>query len=327
MSTGLNSLVTQLLYRQAPQLNFAKLVADIRGALMAETTQTVLLTWDCDDIAFLDIDAACIVLGFSENLPGPFLACLTVAAGQSKIAGRAVLAKSDQIALCQKVADRLNMLFPSDAHQTQTHDEPLSPDLIDRVVDVLFHQDHDKPDAVIVKIEPDRFAVDAEETLESKDMDRLLKRLSSELVARTPNIISRAIASAAPKGRVANVKDQTKASTGTSAVCTKGAQAPTNGPKTKCGLFWRTGQKPQLIAAEDTQDAHPFAASSASLNELKAVRDVLCARDITQTFNTREIAARARMVLSSLTVLSHRAPNKIGSVRGDDQAAEKRLKH
>ena len=324
MSAGSNCLVTQLLYRRAPQINFTKLVADIRGALMVETTRAVLLTWDCDDIAFLDIGAAGIVLGFSENLPGPFSACLTVAAGQSRVAGRPVPEKNDQIALCQKVVDRLSMHFPSDAQRTQTHDEPLSPDLIDRVIKALFHMDHDKPDAAFAENEQDRLGIDGVKAFEPSDMDRLLKRLSSELIARTPNLISRAIASAAPKGQFSGEQDLTKRLTGTSGVGTKGAQTPTNRPKAKAGLFWRAGQTPQMIAADDTQE-QPFAASS--FNELKAVREVLCTRDMAQTFTARKIAARARMVLNSLTVLPHRAPNKTGSVRGDDQAVGKWLKH
>jgi hypothetical protein len=310
MSDILTSEVTQLLYRVAPQLNFAQVVGDLHKALEEPSCPDLVLTWDCDDIALLDFSAARVVIGFSENLPGEHAACLTVAVGQSPSNPTATLPKPDLDILGQSVTERLQQRFPSDARLTQTLDQPLTPDLTDRVVDGLFQLviAPPAPAAPVAQSEPKAEPAAIMATVaEPSDMDRLMNRLSSELTARTPNIISRAIASASPKSRANAAQDKAVAASKAAVASSEPSLAIVAKVKIAGGLFWR--KAPQVrtghpMPTEATQN-HPKRASS---TELKAVREALYATDHALGFSgglvaSSRIAAQTKHALQTLAAL------------------------
>jgi hypothetical protein len=322
MTENKTSEVTQLLYRVAPQLNFAQVVSELRQALQEPTSSKPVLTWDCDDIALLDFDAARVVIGFSENLPGEHAACLTVAVGQSPLSQAVALANPDQDMLGQAVIERLHRRFPSDAQQTQTIDQPLTPDLIDRVVDALFQPDveADAPAAPVAypEAKPEAAVIMAS-IAEPSDMDRLMNRLSSELTARTPSIITRAIASASPKTRASAAQDKVDAAPRAKAVPSESAPTTATKPKFSGGLFWRKAPQVRTESQASTQptQSRPQRISS---TELKAVREALYANDRSRGFggslvSGSRIAAQTKQAIQTLVTLPGSLASSIGVLR------------
>lgn len=301
MSAILASEVTQLFYRDAPVFNFAAIVRDLRAAFAKPKGPKPVVTWDCDDLAVLDFNAARLLIGVSENLPGAHSVCLTIAVGQSRLMTKTVLSQKDQLALLHGVADRLDSRFPCDVRQRQVANQPLSPDAMDRLVDVMFQKDETAPLRVQDTVAPLSEVPQAEPSLETtdpRDVDRLMNRLSSELVTRTPNIISRAIASATPKGRSAQGGNQTRG--------VDRAKSPQSGEVLasdrfkKPKLFWRKGQIILPSAASDDDQALMDTPNRPAGNDLAAVRHALCAPDGAQGGGRSGLAMLTKRALQTL---------------------------
>jgi hypothetical protein len=330
MSDILTSEVTQLLYRVAPQLNFAQVVSELHTALHEPNCPNPVLTWDCDDIAVLDFSAARVVIGHSENLPGEHAACLTIAVGQSPLRETATLAKPDQDSLCHTITERLQQRYPSDERQTQAIDEPLTPDLIDRVVDALFQPSVDAPaPAAVVALpepKPEPTAI-MPSIAEPSDMDRLMNRLSSELTARTPNIISRAIASASPKARATAAQDKADAALQAATGSPESSLVVTAKAKIASGLFWRkTPQVPQVSTeSQVAPQSIKHQPQRTSSTELKAVREALYANDNARGFgggllSGSLVAAQTRQALQALATLPSGLASSIVGLRRSQNA-------
>lgn len=302
MHSILPSQITQLLYIGEPNLNFAHVVTDLCDVFTPVNGPAPHLQWDCDDIALLDLPNARIVIGFSENIPGPHATCVTVAIGQSPRAGTAVLDHAAQSDLSQQIAALINQRSQSDAQQSQTIDQPLTPDLIDQLVDRLFQPLATASGNPEVATVPDLSAdpTPQSQSPEHSDMDRLMRRLSSELVARAPNIISRAIASAAPKARKLVEPLPQKNSTAL-------GDTPTsqNAAVSKPGLFWTKAKRGGAQVHDNNTISEKTQTRKISSGELKAVRDALYASDVSRPDGPQRIAAQTRRVLKTLTDLSH----------------------
>jgi hypothetical protein len=322
MSAILTSEVTQLLYRVAPQLNFAQVVGELHKALHEPNCPNPVLTWDCDDIALLDFNAARVVIGYSENLPGEHVACLTIAVGQSPLRQAATLAKPDQDILCHSITERLQQRFPSDTLQTQTIDQPLTPDLIDRVVDALFQPaiEAPAPEAIITASEPKpEPAAIMPSIAEPSDMDRLMNRLSSELTARTPSIISRAIASASPKARATAAQDRAGAASEAVRGSHENSLAVAAKGKIVGSLFWRKAPQLPTESQAVTQPTKNQPRRTSS-TELKAVREALYADDHARGFgggllSGSLVAAQTKQALLVLAALPSGLASSVAGLR------------
>ena len=279
MSAVLTSRITQLLYLTPPHLNFAQVVADLHRTLTSPALAAPALTWDCDDIALVDFDAGRMVISFSDNLPGQHAACLTIAAGSSLSPDAAVLSDADQIVLCQAVSDRLQRQYPSDAKQSQSIAQPLTPDVIDQVVEALFYKTPASP-ATHHLAESDVSAVPIAASGPG-DVDRLMSMLSHELVTRTPSLISRAIASATQRTRSAVEKSKPQPDCA-AALLAKAQKANTTVRSDRPGkLFWSKSANTRTTSSVAAMphyaaELDPQRVASA---ELKAVRDALYAAD------------------------------------------------
>lgn len=331
MSAILTTRVTQLLYTDAPHLNFAQVVTDLRDALTAPNAALPTLSWDCDDIALLDFNAGRVVVGFTENLPGAHDACLTIASGPSPLAGAAALTDADQHLLCQTVAERLERRFPSDDQQSQSLDQPLTPDLIDQVVDALF----ETKDTALADDPVSDTAIEPPLTTASYpgDVERLMQRLSQELVTRAPGLISRAIASATPKTRPA--ADGAQSGAGPAVAAQKPAAATGSVDRRtsmfKGGTFW---PKASVASGEPRTDALPATTPQqkrAASGELKAVRDALYAPDQACVGAAHaqvgvQIAAQSKRAFHTLVALPAGLANSIADLRRNDSIGT-RIRH
>ena len=330
MSVSLTSHVSQLLYRASPACNFAQVIGELRDAYTYGYSAAPVLTWDCDDIALLDFNAARVVIGFSDNLPGAYAACFTVATGQSPVEYAARLESADQDQLCQAITSRLEGHFPCDAQASQIIDQALTADLIDRVVDAMFATDASAAD---VPSPAQSLPVQTKPALTNTvtdpgDMDRLLQRLSTELTARTPSLISRAIASVSARPRDAGSVDQ---SFSPAAMITTEGTAPA-GPRVGGtasfgrGLFRVTSKGPAADGAGAPQQAAVRAPRRTSPTEMQAVRDALYAAD-TNSAPIGRIIAQSRHTLQILAALPGGIANAVVDLRrGETMRADSKLR-
>ena len=320
MHSVLPSQVTQILYLGVPNFNFAHVVRDVCDAVTPVDGPAPRLTWDCDDIALLDFHAARVVIGFSENIPGPHATCVTVAIGESPQAGSALLDKAAQFKLCQHITDLINHRSQSDAQHSHAIDQPVTPDLIDQLADGLFIPLTAVSGDPQVGTITDRLPDPSSQTQspEHGDIDRLMRRLSSELVARAPSIISRAIASASPNTRKLAASALTESATSRADML--GTQ---KAAKSKAGLFWAKAKPGQSHdSANDAANAGP-ATHSISSNELAAVRAALYAADAARPAGPKRLVTQTRFALKTLTDLSHSLTSAVTDKRRTEGRAPK----
>lgn len=318
MSAVLSCRVTQLLYITAPHLNFAQVVSDLHAALAVSDFAVPILTWDCDDIALIDFDAERVVVGFTENLPGPHAACLTVAVGNLLQADAADLPDADQLTLCQAVAERLDRRYPSDAQKSQMIEQPLSADLIDRVVDALFLEQN-----VPLEDDADCDAADLSASIVSSrqgDVERLMSRLSSELVSRAPSLITRAIASATPNARAAgeNLSHSANGVAAPHGGITTGGRAKPSFPG---HLFWSKAARQTTLKSGVSKGATAPRKNWGNTAELKAVRDALYAAD------HANIASAPKRLADRVSAQTARAFQSFASLPGDLAKSVSDLRH
>ena len=136
MSTPQLGTVAQLVYADKQPLNFARLVGDLHSILVQVYGPEVSFEWDCEDIAFFDLPAARIALGWDDRPGKGYSACMTVSVGT--LPGISLsLANGGYEEMCSRIVERVHGLFPALAilwHQTE---EQLTSDLLDRLIDEL----------------------------------------------------------------------------------------------------------------------------------------------------------------------------------------------
>lgn len=128
--------IAQLVYADKQPLNFARLVGDLHATLIQLYGTELTFEWDCEDIAFFDLPATRIALGWDERPGKGYSACMTVSVGALPGAGplRASAGHED---ICSRIVEQLHGRFPALAilwHQTE---EQLTSDLLDRLVEDL----------------------------------------------------------------------------------------------------------------------------------------------------------------------------------------------
>ena len=233
--------------------------------------------------------------------------------------------KAEQFKLCQHVTDLINHRSQSDAQHNHTIDQPLTSDLIDQLAEGLFKSLTAVSGDPQVKTMADRLPDPSAQTQspEHDAMDRLMRRLSSELVARAPNIISRAIASAAPETRKLAASALTENSTSR-------ADKPDTqmAAKSKARLFWAKAKPNQLQgSANDAENAGPVVRSISS-NELAAVRAALCASDAARPAGPMRLVIQTRFAFKTLTDLSHSLTSAVANKRrAEGLAPQDGVKH
>ncbi len=161
------STLAQMLFAGKPAINFAHVVRELDAALGRYPSTHRTLTWDCDDLATFELEGVRIVLSYADDLEGLHGACLTVGVGPGPGASAeapSLLAKR-RPALCRKITDRLASRYAIDALLWHETERPVTPDLVDELLDRLDDQPLLDPLA------------------QGTDVDRLLARMSDELNA------------------------------------------------------------------------------------------------------------------------------------------------
>ena len=332
MSAALPSQVTQLLYRVTPVLNFAQIVGVLRCRFGSQLDEPPTLTWDCDHIALLDFGAARIVIGFSDNLPGPHTACITAAIGQSPLPNTPRLTSADRFLISEAVIQPLVKRFACDVQRSQewVHPHSLTADLIDQCVDMLSIDEGHPSRAKAGLCGSAARGEDAPILAVPNDMDRLIQRLSSELTFRSPSLITRAIASAIPNGRKAPANEPTLSPPPPQPQLpiTDGNLAHPIYPKqmTNRELFCQKGVRPPQLGVQSQVQSTAQAQKTASLTDLKAVRDALYAGDTARADGSKAFGDQTRQALQSLTALPFGLANVVINKWRERPMIETRIK-
>ncbi len=174
MSAASPSTLAQLLFSTPPQINFADIVDELEAVLAHYPATSRALSRDGGCVAIFDLDGSRVVLGFTDDLAGPHAACLTVSVGTGPdLTGPGPLA-GRRTALCRKIADRLSSRYPYDTVVWHETPSPVTPDLIDRMIETLAAGG-----------EPTRLPQEP-----AVEIDRLLARMSVELEIRQVNPVT-----------------------------------------------------------------------------------------------------------------------------------------
>lgn len=137
MSDASVSTIAQLVFADPQPLNFARVVGDLHTVLSRFRGQNLRIEWDCEDIAIFDLAEARIMLAWNDQPGKGYSACLSVSVGPLPYAPPDTAVQVGHESMCSRLIERLQARFPATAilwHQT---DQPITSDLLDRLVDSL----------------------------------------------------------------------------------------------------------------------------------------------------------------------------------------------
>ncbi|MFN4153204.1 MAG: hypothetical protein ACK4HF_00990 [Paracoccaceae bacterium] len=128
--------VAQMVYAEQQPLSFSQLVGELHSILTRLHGAQLMFERDCEDIAFFDILATRIALGWDDRPGKGYSACLTVSVGSLEDIPP-IGTGEDCEEICSRMVERLHRRHPALAilwHQTE---EQLTGDLLDRLVERL----------------------------------------------------------------------------------------------------------------------------------------------------------------------------------------------
>ena len=174
MSAAQPSTLAQLLFSTPPRMDFAGTVEELEAVLAQYPATNRRLSREEEDVAIFDLDGSRVVLGFTGDLTGPHLACVTVSVDKGPYVTEPAPLAETRTALYRKIVNRLSTRFPHDAviwHETPS---PVTPNLIDKMTETLANGGA-----------PARLPQEP-----AVEIDRLLARMSVELEIRQVNPIT-----------------------------------------------------------------------------------------------------------------------------------------
>ena len=131
------STIAELLFLQSPNLNFARLVADLDAVLARFHDRDRQLTWDCEDMASFDMPGTRIVLATAERPRSGVAVSLTLSVGPSHLPPRLNAAPRRRHpavrheALCSRLVERVQARLNPDAVFWHECDHPVTAEVID----------------------------------------------------------------------------------------------------------------------------------------------------------------------------------------------------
>jgi len=128
-------------------MTLARLVAELESAIHRHGPESLIITWDCDDIVLLDSDGTRIALGYMAHPSTAGAVCLTVSAGPGPAGGHPCPDDQHDLRadrLCRMIVGRITQRFAADDTLWHHTTGLVTPDLIDGLVDVLpaLHAPH-----------------------------------------------------------------------------------------------------------------------------------------------------------------------------------------
>lgn len=129
--------IAQLIYADKQPLNFARLVGELHSILAQLHGPELLFEWECEDIAFFDLPATRIALGWDDKPGKGYSACMTVSVGPLPSIAPQVSDSDGYEEMCSRMVERLHGRFPALAIFWHQSEEQLTCNLFDRLVEEL----------------------------------------------------------------------------------------------------------------------------------------------------------------------------------------------
>lgn len=137
MRGSLDSMVSQFVFVQTPDIVFATLVEELGEALDRSGAGDRVTQWDCDDLALMDIGGLRFALAWCQHPQDEEAACLTLAVGPAPEGTGRPLSGANPEEMCQMLARRLESVLLPDMTFWHRVDGPVDADVIDRLIDNL----------------------------------------------------------------------------------------------------------------------------------------------------------------------------------------------
>jgi hypothetical protein len=134
MSQSVQTTIAQLLYLNAPPLNFARLVADLDVIMNRLPGVEHTLRWDCEDVAIFEAGSLRVLLAITDAPGTDYAACLTITAGPATTDApqTSLLRRADQ--LCRLIERQLTISTHPDATFWHRTPRVATADLVDALV-------------------------------------------------------------------------------------------------------------------------------------------------------------------------------------------------
>ncbi|PLL13126.1 hypothetical protein C0V75_06825 [Tabrizicola sp. TH137] len=126
-----DSTIAQFVFDRDPALNLGLLVKELDAALERSGAGRRIITWDCDDVAFLDLDAVRFTLSYTGEAAVGLPASLMISVGPGPNRRHDPADRRRYEGLCQVIAERLRSRFAP--RETLWHQVagPVTTDLVD----------------------------------------------------------------------------------------------------------------------------------------------------------------------------------------------------
>jgi hypothetical protein len=156
MSMMQNSTIAQFVFDRDTVLDLSVLVKELDLALQHSGAGQRTITWDCDDVALLDVEQSRFALSYGEPAAPDQPRSLMISVGPSPGSQTDSFDRQRHEALCHLIADRLKIRFEPD--QTFWHNVkgPVTADLIDDLFDRLPEFDATPKRPIDLRSEPTR---------------------------------------------------------------------------------------------------------------------------------------------------------------------------
>lgn len=132
------STIAELIFVNAPVMNFSRLVSDLDGVLLRFHPQDRSLLWDCDDVAIFDVPGTRIALAFAEEPRQGVAASLLISVGPSPRQDQTATAQTafNRVSirhdvLCSRLVERVQQRLAANSVYWQEVNAPVTADLID----------------------------------------------------------------------------------------------------------------------------------------------------------------------------------------------------
>lgn len=132
-----DSTIAQFVFDRDPALNLGLLVKELDAALERSGAGRRTITWDCDDVAFLDLDTVRFTLSYTGEPAVGLPASLMISVGPGPDRRHDQADRRRYAGLCQLIAERLRARFAP--RETLWHQVagPVTTDLVDDLFDRL----------------------------------------------------------------------------------------------------------------------------------------------------------------------------------------------
>lgn len=131
------STIAQLLFVHPPLPDFSAIVSELDKALDRCPAERRSVTWDCEDVAFFELDDMRVALSISDAPDNGFLSCLAISVGPNMIGAQESALTRRHEGLCRMIADGVQQRYPVEAILWHQAESPVTSETLYNLLDAL----------------------------------------------------------------------------------------------------------------------------------------------------------------------------------------------